>query len=263
MKLKLGQGAYTITEVMIFLAVSGFMLTVILISYSGEQNKTQFNQAVKDFESRLVDLANDVSNGFYSSSNNFTCTSSPSAVGVTLSGGSNARGTNDGCIFAGQAIIFNVGTGEYTITPLAGKQQTLTGGEVKEVVSIDQANPSPVTFSELDENINYQYRVAKITSNNGATSNITGFAFMTTFGSYGPADLNSGDIHTDLLPLTGGIPNNAASWNTAYSNINPSGGITVCLQNGSGSSSRHGSIVLGGSGRRLTTSIDIAPGACP
>lgn len=264
MKKGLGEEAYTIIEAMIFLAVSSFLFTMIVIAFTGQQDRTQFNQSVKDLESRLIDLANDISNGFYSSPNSFTCSSLPGDARVTFTGGSTPRGENDGCIFAGQVIEFTPGDSRYTVTPLAGKQRTLSGIETREVTSIAEANPIKVPGSVVIEQTNYDVNIAKITFSNGASStNITALAIMVTFGSYNGSDLNSGDIHADVVPLTSGVPGSASDWTNAYNNRNPAGGVTICLQEGSGSRTRHGAILLGGAGKQLTIISDITNGACP
>lgn len=257
-------GAYTIVEALMFLAVSALIFAMVVVSFEGQQDRTQFNQSVKDLETRIIDLANDISNGFYSSPNNFSCQSLPGDSTVTFGGGSTPRGENEGCIFAGQVLAFTPNSSTFTITPLAGKQRTLVGIDVREVVSIAEANPVEIPGSTLSERTNYNVAVNKVSfTNGGPVTNISAFAIMVTFGSYTGTNLNSGDIHADIIPLVSGVPNSPAGWTNAFSNRNPSGGVTICLQDGGGSRARHGSIVLGGAGKLLTVTSDITGGVCP
>ncbi|MCW1907950.1 MAG: hypothetical protein KIH63_001255 [Candidatus Saccharibacteria bacterium] len=260
----LGEEAYTIIETMIFLAVSAFLFTMVVITFSSQQGKTQFDQSVKDFESRLLDLTNDVSSGYYPSNNNFSCRGDAAAAVVTFPAGSTPRGENAGCILAGQVIAFTTGSANYTVTPLAGKQQKLVGTEKVEVVNLKEANPVPISSSVVTERTNYSIPITRITANNGVTtSNIDKIAIMTTFGSYTGVDLNSGDIHVDIIPLNGSLPSSGNEWDTAEATKNPAGGIVICMQDGSGSNARRGVITMGGSGRQMTITTTIGSGVCP
>jgi type II secretory pathway pseudopilin PulG len=267
MKKGLGDGAYTIIETMIFLAVSAFLFMMVVITFSGQQGKTQFDQSVKDFESRLLDMANDVSSGYYPSNNNFSCRGNAGDAAVTFptaSLGASPRGGNAGCIFAGQVISFTAGSAVYTVTPLAGKQQKLVGTDRAEVVNLQEANPVPIPGSTVTERTNYNIPITKVTASDGvSTAVIDAIAIMTTFGSYSGVDLNSGDIHADIIPLSGGIPSSSAFWQGAELTKNPAAGIVVCMQDGSGSNARRGVITIGGSGRQMTITTTIGSGLCP
>lgn len=62
-----GTKGYTIIEVMIFMVVSGGLLVSVLGSISGQQQKTRFQTGVRDFESQIQDMINDVETGYYPS----------------------------------------------------------------------------------------------------------------------------------------------------------------------------------------------------
>lgn len=264
MRTGLGNKAYTIVEALIFLAVSGVLFAAVATSISGQQTRAQFNQGVRDFESRLLDLANDVSTGYYQSNNNFGCTSNPADVEVSWVA-SKERGTNNGCILAGQALQFTLNSPNFIVHPLAGKQLTRVGVDTREVTSLSEANPKVVTASSQTERINYGLTVGRVTYNNGSVVNAGGLAFVITFGGYSPStgELNSGDIHANLVPLVDASPAgiDAVNWGTVIQN--PSGGMTVCLQDGSGPMARHAEIRLGGNGRQLDTDAIFGNGNCP
>src|SRR5688572_2958718 len=103
------RAGYTIVEVMIFLAVSGMMLTMALLLVNGQQNKTEFAQTVRDLESRIQDVTNDIATGYYSRSGNIRCgyqiPSNP-ASGIVLTPASGVeQGANSDCIFIGRVML--------------------------------------------------------------------------------------------------------------------------------------------------------------
>lgn len=65
-KSKPGAG-YTITEVLVVLAVTMAMFAAISVTLRGRTERTQFTHAVRDYEARLQSVITDVSNGNYAS----------------------------------------------------------------------------------------------------------------------------------------------------------------------------------------------------
>ncbi|HSX23561.1 MAG TPA: hypothetical protein VLE74_00460, partial [Candidatus Saccharimonadales bacterium] len=61
---------YTIVEVMIFLAVSGALLVSALLIFNGRQQRIEFGQSIRDIDSKIRDVLNDVSTGVYNYTNN-------------------------------------------------------------------------------------------------------------------------------------------------------------------------------------------------
>jgi|GEM_PF-256502 len=118
-------GGFTIVEVMIVLAVTGFMFVTAAILINGRQNKTEFMTGINDLQQQLQQIANETAGGYYPNNKNFICNGS--AIGpVTFTAGANKQGTNGGCIFMGKALQFGLGTGTLAssigILPLVGNQ---------------------------------------------------------------------------------------------------------------------------------------------
>jgi type II secretory pathway pseudopilin PulG len=263
MKRVLGDAAFTIVETMIFLAISSFLFAMVVISFNGQQNRTQFTQSVKDFESRLLDIANDVANGLYASNNNFGCTNNPITPDpVVFSGPVTSKGGNTGCIFAGQVIRFTNNSPTFTVTALAGKQKIrAANGQDREVSTIAEANPVAIPGGPITMRTDYQANIVNVRSSVGMISAI---AIVSNFNSYTDSNLDSGDTNADVIPLVGATPTNPAGWTAASNGRNPTSGITICLQNGNGGAgTMRGTVRLGGQGKQLTTFTDIAPGVCP
>lgn len=139
---RLGISGYTIVEVLMFLAISGGLVASIMATVNGEQNKTQFNTSVRNFESELQDIMNDVAIGYYPSNNSFTCTVNVAGV-PSIGAGVNTSGTNQECIFSGKALHFapNGTPGRVDIYTVIGRRQVTSGSTRLEVKSIEESNP--------------------------------------------------------------------------------------------------------------------------
>ncbi len=64
---------YTIVEAMIFLAVSGVLFVSAMAAVSGQQQKTQFYQSIRDLDSNIRDKINEVGSGTFGNSLNLKC----------------------------------------------------------------------------------------------------------------------------------------------------------------------------------------------
>lgn len=108
------QTGYTIIEVMIFLAVSGFMFVLAASFISGKQAEVDFRQSMNNINSKLNGIINQVSNGENPTYANLKCVGSSS--GPQIGSGSQTQGTNggqpgsnySGCIYLGEVLQFNV-----------------------------------------------------------------------------------------------------------------------------------------------------------
>lgn len=92
---------YTIVETLIFLAVSALMFVAAVAAISGRQNKAMFVNAVRDFETQIIDVANDVANGYYQVPGGISCT-----AGVVAEDSTGTRGANKDCILIGRTLVF-------------------------------------------------------------------------------------------------------------------------------------------------------------
>jgi type II secretory pathway pseudopilin PulG len=247
-------GGYTIIEAMLFLAISGILFVAVSAGFSGQQAKAQFQQSARDFQSTVNDLANDVSTGTYQNNGNFSCTAT-STSGPTLSGTGQAQGTNDGCIYVGEFVALTLNQSDYKYYPLAGRSKTRISGNDHETGNLVDTSPvSLATYSTVTQSLTYGAVVGKVTYNGGITA--YGFGLMTTFGSYGDVNLASGDITSDLIPLTSPSFNTSVAAATGLINSVAGITITICLQDGI-PASRHAELVLGGKGHQLSSQLDV------
>ncbi len=139
---------YTILETMIFLAVSAAMFVSAMALINGKQQRTEFSTGVRDFESSLNDLANDVQNGYFSNNSangQVYCyaTSTSTIVSTTYD-------NRQGCILIGKAIQFapNANTSKYSVVTMVGKQfvgATAANGDVQNINQSGVVAVSPTT----------------------------------------------------------------------------------------------------------------------
>lgn len=106
--MKQGRG-YTILEVLIFLAISGFMLFAAMIAIGGRQQDIQFAQATRDFENKINDYISDVEVGYFDRDERFSCGESATPretdVQYSATGPSGPVDQPGVCVLSGKVIV--------------------------------------------------------------------------------------------------------------------------------------------------------------
>ncbi|HSW99822.1 MAG TPA: prepilin-type N-terminal cleavage/methylation domain-containing protein [Patescibacteria group bacterium] len=276
---------FTIVEVMIVLAVSGGLFIAAAILISGKQNQAGFNSAIQQIQVQIQQTINDVSSGYFPNSSNFQCTA-PNGGPLSLTGvGSNAQGTNVGCVFAGKAVQFQVqGTDpeRFAVLTIAAAQRDVSG---QEITSLATATPkvvapgvgSPSGYPDLTTTSVLQNGLATLPAmssghprmwyNNGAADVAIGaVAFVPSFATYNAGgDLKSGSQQLSVYPVAGtslGLTKPAAvdviNSNLASSTPDPSNGVSICFA--SGGTKESGLVVIGGAGHPLAVTLKIMDG---
>jgi hypothetical protein len=259
---------YTIVEVMIFLAVSSLLFVTTMLTLSGRQNRVEFVNVVRDFETKLTDIANDVATGYYQvGSTNFTCDhKTPPAQRIIGSGGSDSQGEHKGCIFLGRLVKLgqDVGTNNegYGIYSMVGNRTVGPAASSANVASLSEANPSllwtdnDITNQELREEklFGFGTKVACIGTGAGVVScrpNVdtqnAGIAFITHVnGVPGKNETGSG-IRAELHVYSAiTIPDKADDFITDITANSPAESTVVCLL--SGTTNQYALIYLGSAG---------------
>lgn len=251
---------YTIVEVIIFLAVSGMLFVSATTLISGQQRRTEFSNAVREFEIRLLDIVNDVETGYFPAGN-YRCTAGISSSPVVTAAATGAQGTNDTCIFAGKAVQFSPAgseqdKGRFNIYSLAGRRYKAPSTLSKEeVTNINEAWPDFIPVEEgdyLSSSIQFHKIVAKRLD--GTSSSTGGFVVMPSFGQTVPAGgiaLN-GSSGISIANITGSrigqpIPSFKNPNSIRASSVpEAAGGIIVCIRDRQGvTSGRRAAIILG------------------
>jgi type II secretory pathway pseudopilin PulG len=269
---------YTILEVMIFMAVSGFMFLIAATFVSGKQANAEFRQSTNDFNSQIKAVINDVNNGFYPSTNNFICQSNAAGPDFFVPNAqfNGEQGTNQGCTYIGKVIQFGTagtaGAG-YNVYSIAGLQFSGGGNSGVPPTSFTDAKPAVVKKGGVvdltdNETLGYGMKVTKAclwdAAQNQCGITINGIGFFGSFSGFDSATntLESGSQTTVMIPFKGNLDMNPAAFlNSEVKNgildsevvSNPD--VRICLDNGS---KQTAALIIGGdNGQRLTTSIKI------
>jgi hypothetical protein len=201
MRTETKSGGYTIVEVMIFLAISGFMFAASAVFISGKQSNAQFKQGMNDVNTELRGVIDNVANGFYPSNSNFKCVASGGKPTITTV--TNTQGSNKGCVFIGKIIQFNTydasgsnrdGT-NYSVYSVAGLQSTDDTGTTLPT-SFKESAPTIINRSDVTETIHLHWGVELVKAYEGSASNtISGIGF---FGSFRSGDASASGSQTVL-----------------------------------------------------------------
>jgi hypothetical protein len=121
---------YTIVEVIIFLAISGAILISSIAFLSGSEGHNRFSQSMRDTQSKIQDLLNDIPTGNTGGLSSVTglshCFHNTGSGKTQIDSGpantGNPNHTNGGCIFLGKAIQFTDATDPPAAGQAAGQQ---------------------------------------------------------------------------------------------------------------------------------------------
>jgi hypothetical protein len=268
-----GRG-YTVVEVIVFLAVSSALFVIIAATFSGRQAATEFSAATREMESRLQDIANDVSTGFYSNPGNFNCQVTSGAPVITGVPSGALQGTNQDCIFIGRVAQFDLGGSngrQYNLYSVVGARQFSD----HDVEDFDEAQPraiaQPTFATDLTETeqIPPGLTVRSMYAQYGPNRRrIRAVGFFSSFGSSAAADPTS--LSVNIIPLgfapigndkddvVTDVPNVTTAYADAFGN--PDGGVVVCME-GEGTD-QHALLRLGGRNRQLATDLTIGESTC-
>lgn len=244
MKLPASNRGYTILEVLIFLAVSGFILVAALITVNGRQEQVQYQQAVREIDADIRSAINDVSNGYFPSTD-FSCDNN-SGLLVISELNAVAQGSKEDCVFAGKAIVPDLGDNEITYVTIAGLRPPLGQAVDLTSASLTPINNSP-DISTVKPNP-WGLQIVKMVDD--SDNDLAYIAYLSSFGRTAQSgQIDSGDqsigLYKSTTPLA--FPMN-------FQPVSSSDKVFICLESNSGD--RKAVIILGEDGRQLTTTLD-------
>lgn len=284
---RVGKKGYTIIEVMIFLAVSGFMFVLAAIFINGKQDQVAFQQGMQAAGATVTGVINSVANGEYLAlpSGRECVVSGPSAPAfpATGAGGASSQGTNAGCVFMGRVLQFGTDAADsqkvqYKTYTVAGRQYAPTTGSCAAAgnsvpaQSFCQAEPVTsgsepdlTTAGSLENGLSFSgaYLCSQASCNSSNAQAIGGVGFFSSFGSYSGGSANvqatgSQTVTVVSLPQTGDMVNTVNyDLNKAYIGapaaslpdvISSGSFIVLCFTRGN----QLGSVSIGGSGGQVT-----------
>ncbi len=138
-------GGYTIVEVMIFLTVSGVIFAGAVLSFSGQQGKSRFEQGAHDLLSKIQDYVDRTSTGLFPGNGQYSCTVASGGRAQLKAGGS-GTGTNQACIFLGRTVQVIPGQSKMFIYTVLGRYSNDSN---EPVTSFADALPEPA-ISPID-----------------------------------------------------------------------------------------------------------------
>jgi type II secretory pathway pseudopilin PulG len=283
------KSGYTIVETLIFIAVSSGLFFAAMNAVGGRQQQVQFTQAVRNFDSQLKDIMNDVSTGFFPSQGNVSCSialNAPAAtrpvVGPRTGDEVTEQGTSDSCIFAGKALQFGPTSAEDTVDNNLIVVHTLVGRrnnpEGDDVSSIAEANPMVVaptsetsTIPDFSSQVllDWGLRVNRVVvpTSSGAQDYGTLGIFNTFSDTQSSAPIAENQV-VDLVPITdsaigdssytavallNSITDETAIGSEVVVEPNPAEGVVLCLSDPD--RNQKAMITLSSANRRLSTSV--------
>ncbi len=98
-------GGFTITEVLIFLAISGAMFTIAFWGLRGQQDNVGFRQALDGIEQKIREVFNNVDNGYFGNAGQYTC--SLSGTGYPILDAGAGGGNSADCVYIGKTVSFS------------------------------------------------------------------------------------------------------------------------------------------------------------
>lgn len=267
------QGGYTIVEVMMFLAISGSLFVVAMLAIGGKQSQAQFAQGIRDLQSRIEDVVNDVSTGYFPDVGTYSCVASDPSTGapITFAAGIASQGENEDCIFLGKVFHFTQNSSKVSLINVGGRRATDQGLPVS---TLQQAHPiaingcAPAWCPDMTETFNLDggLVVTKLITKVGSNPPDLNAAAIGIFSSLPLQSVNStsgaiatntwtiplSSMLTDSDPLaTGDRVNNMTMSGTPQ--LNPV--IAICLQHGVGGKSA--AILVGARGRQPYAEVHI------
>ena len=175
-------GGYTIVEVMIFLGVSAAIFLAAVMMVSGQQGKTQFQQSMRDVNSKIQNTISDVKNGVYTDVG-MTCTVNPSNFDITVSASGSEQGANENCIYLGKAIHADNDNDDtiyfYTVLGSREYRPSIASSATANASKFEHTNPQAIfTPDNLTEEYKIPYGARVISSKvngSGASIPVMGF----------------------------------------------------------------------------------------
>lgn len=278
-------GGYTIVETLIFLAVTGMLFTSAMLFVSGQRQKTEFSQGVRDFASELQTIAMNVSTGYtafpFSSGDHCWTDGNTITVGPT-----DPIGSYELCVFVGRAVQFAPAgdTKAYKIYSVVGKQYdagreatSLANTKALAMSAGTSYNTSGTEYAAETKTFEGGLTVAWVrygSTTATATTNTSGLGFFTTFARYSGTSVDSSSIYVNALPLAGAFA--FADTNAQFVNkldafmqsgtadstaVTNNKVVRVCLN--SGGTNQRAEITLGNStSGSLQVTTDILAGLC-
>ncbi len=230
-----------------FLAVTGVLMTVAMLTIGGSRQKAEFSASVRDFNSSIQGIISEVKTGYFpNKANPVKCRVNGSSLEMTGFFSAAEQGAHPDCVFLGKVLYFNLTAASprnsVSVITVAGK--AFVGGEPPATYSASTPVPVAGTVAgtvyasiDLTETLNLTngLLITKVISSAAPTTPSAFGIFnslATTAGGSLSADIVTipGSSRVDLLATTLVNIKNISTINEPTRNPI----IAICLQHGIG-----------------------------
>lgn len=149
------RGGFTIVETLMALGVASVIFVVVIGSITDRQNRIQFSQGMRDINSNISDVLNDVTTGFFPTTPGMTCLAGSNndapLLGYDASTG-DTTGARKDCVFAGKVIQIGTDTSASLgfVYSMAGRRLTYNGANSSDVASFSELKPIVIDSKNTD-----------------------------------------------------------------------------------------------------------------
>ncbi len=233
---------FTIVEVLMFLAVTGVLMMVAMLTIGGSRQKAEFSASVRDFNSAIQGIISEVRTGYFPNKTTpVNCKVTDSALDMSSTSFDAGQGAHPECVFLGKVLYFNFGAGSprnsVSVITVAGKAFVSPGIPSTTYMA---SRPKPVagTYASIDLtetlNLTNGLLITKVFSSAAPTT-------PSAFGIFNSsATTTGGSLSANVVTITGsGSSENLTTTlgrireiELAEPTINPT--IAICLQHGTG-----------------------------
>lgn len=249
---------YTITEVMIVLAVTGAMFAAVAVLLRGRQADAQFIQAVRDLESRIQIVVSDVRNGYY---NNEGVGCNPASWTPDFSTPAES-GTSTGCVFMGKAMSFLTegDTDEIRITTIVGKQFKDGSNRLPPATLAEAGTAALPEFQTVTQSFGLKATSVRLIGDSNKTDRGS-LAFLNDISGSGGSANAIRLYYVKNSASTGAVASAGvdSAFNTTANYEEITNGVMICVV---GSNGKVGEITIGASGDQSSTNVWIREDNC-
>jgi prepilin-type N-terminal cleavage/methylation domain-containing protein len=247
------RGGFTIVESLIALAISSSLFVIMMVMFNGRQARVEFSQGMRDIESYILDVANDVRNGYYPSVGNQVCSVDVATGNVKFSSGTTLQGTSNECVFAGNLLLF-----DSSVVPGQIKTFSLAGD--KNATNLTSLKPTPIgnLGNETQKDYKIPGGISLVKNDLSKTSVLIGFVF--DIAGVGVQATDTKKI-SSIVPYQLNLIGDTTMGNIKFASLNTasyvpigSDGKTLCFL---GSNGQTGSITIRRAPDGLSTSLQI------
>ena len=264
MKGETKSAGFTIVETLIVLAVTGLLFIMVMVTLNGQQGRAQFQQSVRDLQTKVQQIINEVSSGYFPSNGDFSCLKgadplNPGYSAPIITATASAQGTNQACMFMGKLIQFSVTNPpttpeEYDTYTLAGLRDNVSSFDEARVIAVDPL----MTKKDI---LNYGLTVTWVKYIQGGVAtdtNSVGFVpevgDLSTAKSYEAGAVDLIAVPTLTVASTASDTIDVIRQTHLMSAlINPDGGVKICLK--SGTTKDTAMLNIGSNGHNLAVTL--------